>query len=728
MASLPNAPNITIRPDARDQTLKFFWSPPTDNGSPAVTSYELTDGGANTVSLSPETLFYTYSGLTNGTSYTFRIAASNTNGLGPYAFFRTVQPGLTPAAPVLSTVINTSGTQTYAVGWSNPSNLGGATNLLGTLLTAIPVDSNGDLVTTSSLYIKTSVIGGDSNAFQQAIVPLTSNYNYKVLIQPVVDAGYSRIPVYTSTISSSYIPPPTFTPSTIGGMQLWLDAADTTSLTLSGSAVTLWNDKSGNNKNFSNASGSARPIYDTTTSSLYFSSFFLDSGSIISTGQRNLHFLGVWSISTTTGATFQSVFEQNALANSNGYRFMVYGSPFDSRTGNFYGINGYGTSPTPTGAFPTFNVNSTMVSYVGAQSDGTTFSINNRHNGALYSTQTITQVNMNVSSATTRLGRIVGGTTEPFYGKLSEILFYSSILSANQYFTLEGYLAWKWGLSTLLPSTHPFYTRAPLITDSNIEFSPSSITNMSLWFDANDATTMTFNSSNQVQTWNDKSGSSNNATLFGGTAIRSTLLGNAVALNCSNLRMTLNNSTFLLNNSNDSATFFFVFRTLANFINNHPLSYAVNSGINGHLNFNDNNLYEPLGYDVRQNLGTIFNATTPHIYSLVAGRNVGTKQTIVYRTGSQQNSQAYGSNYTASNLRIGGATVDGWNNLLGEICVFNKALTVTEQQQIEGYLAWKWGLQQSLPTTHLYASRAPTRLDTFSTVGTSTILGPISSS
>ena len=75
MASLPNAPNITIRPDAQDQALKFFWSVPTPNGSPDVSSYELTDGGANIVQLSSTTFFYTYPGLTNGTSYTFRIAA-----------------------------------------------------------------------------------------------------------------------------------------------------------------------------------------------------------------------------------------------------------------------------------------------------------------------------------------------------------------------------------------------------------------------------------------------------------------------------------------------------------------------------------------------------------------------------------------------------------------------------------------------------------------------------
>ena len=514
MASLPNAPNITIRPDARDQALKFFWSAPTPNGSPPVLSYQLTDG-TNTVSLPAAATFYTYSGLTNGTSYTFRIAASNANGLGPYAFYRTVQPGLTPGTPALSTVISSVGSLNYTVGWSNPSDLGGATGLLGTLLTAVPIDSNGNLNMTSSLWIQTTVLGGNSNAFQQAVVQLTSNYNYRINIQPVVDAGYSRIPVYTSTISSSFVAQPVFTPSTIQGMQLWLDGADSTSLTLSTSNVTQWNDKSGNAKNFSNTTGSARPVYNSTLSSLFFNNSLLDGAQIISTNQRNIHFFGVWSVSTTTGATFQAVFEQNVLTASNGYRFMVYGSPFSGRSGNFYGLNGYGTNPTPVDGFPTFTVNSTMMSYIGANSDGTTFTVTNRHNGSLYSTQTISQANMNVAAATTRFGRRVGGTEEPYFGRMSEVLLYSSILSANQYATLEGYLAWKWGLSTLLPSTHPFYSRAPLVTDSNIDFSPSSIGTMRLWLDAADVGTIS-TSGSSVLRWADKSGSNNHAS--GGTS------------------------------------------------------------------------------------------------------------------------------------------------------------------------------------------------------------------
>jgi hypothetical protein len=45
---------------------------------------------------------------------------------------------------------------------------------------------------------------------------------------------------------------------------------------------------------------------------------------------------------------------------------------------------------------------------------------------------------------------------------------------------------------------------------------------------------------------------------------------------------------------------------------------------------------------------------------------------------------------------------------LKEVIVYNVALTIPQRQQVEGYLAWKWGLQASLPGDHLYKTAAPT--------------------
>jgi hypothetical protein len=48
------------------------------------------------------------------------------------------------------------------------------------------------------------------------------------------------------------------------------------------------------------------------------------------------------------------------------------------------------------------------------------------------------------------------------------------------------------------------------------------------------------------------------------------------------------------------------------------------------------------------------------------------------------------------------------NGQIAEVIDCNDYLTTAEKEQVEGYLAWKWGLQASLPVGHTYASAAPT--------------------
>ena len=45
-----------------------------------------------------------------------------------------------------------------------------------------------------------------------------------------------------------------------------------------------------------------------------------------------------------------------------------------------------------------------------------------------------------------------------------------------------------------------------------------------------------------------------------------------------------------------------------------------------------------------------------------------------------------------------------FKGLIAEVLVFSSALSDNERQQIEGYLAWKWGLQNSLPANHNFKS------------------------
>lgn len=54
-----------------------------------------------------------------------------------------------------------------------------------------------------------------------------------------------------------------FNPKTIAGLYLWLDAADSSSVTLNSGNVSQWRDKSGGSRHFSQATSGAQPEYTT---------------------------------------------------------------------------------------------------------------------------------------------------------------------------------------------------------------------------------------------------------------------------------------------------------------------------------------------------------------------------------------------------------------------------------------------------------------------------------
>ncbi len=59
-----------------------------------------------------------------------------------------------------------------------------------------------------------------------------------------------------------------------------------------------------------------------------------------------------------------------------------------------------------------------------------------------------------------------------------------------------------------------------------------------------------------------------------------------------------------------------------------------------------------------------------------------------------------------------GLTLGRQNNLyfdgrMMEVLIYDSALSTTNRQNVEGYLAWKWGLVSKLPAGHPYKSAPP---------------------
>ena len=63
---------------------------------------------------------------------------------------------------------------------------------------------------------------------------------------------------------------------------------------------------------------------------------------------------------------------------------------------------------------------------------------------------------------------------------------------------------------------------------------------------------------------------------------------------------------------------------------------------------------------------------------------------------------------TAVNVCGDGNDTRGWRGKMGEIIMLQSEPTLADRQKIEGYLAWKWGLNANLPADHPYKNERPT--------------------
>ncbi len=104
-ATAPGAPTgVTGSP--RDRGVALTWTAPTSDGGSTITGYRITpfigSTGQTPVNTGSTATGFTVTGLTNGTSYTFRVAAINGIGVGTAsAASAPVTPAVPPANPIM---------------------------------------------------------------------------------------------------------------------------------------------------------------------------------------------------------------------------------------------------------------------------------------------------------------------------------------------------------------------------------------------------------------------------------------------------------------------------------------------------------------------------------------------------------------------------------------------------------------------------------------------------
>ena len=260
-----------------------------------------------------------------------------------------------------------------------------------------------------------------------------------------------------------------WTPAELTGLALWLDADDASSITLNGSTVSQWSDKSGNNQHVVQATASAQPLYLPTTFNSKPTLYFDDTNDQMGCDVTNVSSQG----DLFFGAAFQYLSDTNnwrpIVAHNTSTDQSNAGTLLMQRSSSRSEIGVHDSGRTDSGSDFTVQVTdlfepriATVGRNGGTLGDG----------GALTITATgpsqptyITQINQSWPT-TENTSRIqIGGRQQVQTGwanaYISEVIVCNTDLSTEDRQKLEGYLAWKWGLTANLPADHPYKSAPP---------------------------------------------------------------------------------------------------------------------------------------------------------------------------------------------------------------------------------------------------------------------------
>lgn len=234
-----------------------------------------------------------------------------------------------------------------------------------------------------------------------------------------------------------------FNPAAIAGCRFWFDATDTsaTGMTLSGTTVTQWRDKSGNGLHTSASNGTMTLVNnsDTRRTTINFpanSSFTMPNVSYTSSIRSIFCVITIGNLQG--GGVQYLVLNGNTMLRSVQLYSINSGFQFN---GSFLEV--FATANNPAGFF-----NNTSIVYCGTTSGNSGVTVN----GAAIS------LSVNNSSSSFQTGsaaQTIGGVN-PI--QISEMIVYDGSLSADDRINIESYLANKYNLDSRLIAGHRNFT------------------------------------------------------------------------------------------------------------------------------------------------------------------------------------------------------------------------------------------------------------------------------
>ena len=541
----------------------------------------------------------------------------------------------------------------------------------------------------------------------------------------------------------SFIPyTATYGPLSLPGVtcQLWLDGADPAGngiLPANNSSLTSWFDKSKSGNTCTNTSSANSPIFNTNLINGLSALSFTGPGVFNTTTSQWLDNT-IMSFPNTTNTIFAVVYNDNSTSKSfTTNNYIISGRAdalisYSSYTGNNFATFIGSGSTWNDASINTPSQNMNGVWAITAMTLNTNV-LTPYYNGTALNTKSGTM------ASTT--GFIIGEAPLGYRGQcwngyIAEVLIYNSVLGTSQRQAIEGYLAQKWGLTAKLPPGHPglsqtlyngkvYQPQISLKSAPYANYYPLSIGGCVLWLDGNDTSSMTFNGSAIIQ-WNDKSPSSNyvsQATVANAPTLGTSQNGlNTVYFATTNQQLVSSQNSATPGNASRTVIALFWCPTLSSqYMSvtgtesgaNPAPAWGMAKNANADVDYPF--MYSSAGYD---QYTFVYSTPNPLLtyaqydsdasffsgYYATAGATGGTTTVGNFATRTMTFNTTAGVWYIGRRQQA--ATGSVTSHLL-EMIQYNRALTTTERQSIEGYLTWKWGLTTLLASTHPYYSAPP---------------------
>ena len=254
-----------------------------------------------------------------------------------------------------------------------------------------------------------------------------------------------------------------WTPAQISTV-FWLDASASSTITIA-TGVSTWADLNGNGVNATQASGSLQPSYSATA-------FPGSLPGVLFDGTDDILDISTTAMQNQTHGVYWVMSRSGAGTGGDFYRPMI-GVRASAGTGTDRGALHYVKNSNNFGACYPYYLGPGAGAYdlsagtVYSNSTGNVMAFQSNTTGwGVWRNGTIEATTNTIATPNTdNIGYSIGGqysVSRRIHGVIGELIMVQTTDTTTRQ-KIEGYLAWKWGLTSSLPADHPYKTAAPTI-------------------------------------------------------------------------------------------------------------------------------------------------------------------------------------------------------------------------------------------------------------------------